>query len=61
MKQRLCQKYEAYVVTEYRDGAVFKTQKCAEFYVPLGTEFPSHIGDLIITPTSDPLRKLERP
>ena len=59
--KRLMRRLEAFVVTEYKDNTIFKTRRIAEFYAPLGQSFPEHIGDLIICPTKDAPRMLERP
>ena len=53
MSKRLCQLHEVYIITEYKNGAVYKTRLIGELWIPLGTPFERQNGDLIIQATSD--------
>lgn len=63
--KKLCQEYDIYVVTEYKDNCVLKTKKVATVFIPFGSAgregVPRQLGDLIIQPTSAPPSWQDRP
>lgn len=51
----LFQKYEVYRVTEYKDDAVYKTDKIGAMWLRADVTVTRKVGDLIFQPTVHPL------